>query len=118
MLTIYLQNNTLSSQIVVDILYTSRVIYSAGRKHLAEVTTVSIREQKGQQIADRMNIQRQGNLYVVPSQSGRGKYTVNPEPKRCTCPDYDFRRQPCKHIFAVECVIERQKVTTTDAQGN
>lgn len=40
---IYLQNNILSSQIIVDILYTSIVIYSAVGKHLAEVNTVSIR---------------------------------------------------------------------------
>jgi transposase/predicted nucleic acid-binding Zn finger protein len=78
---------------------------------------VSIREEKGRQIAERSNIVRDGHLWLVPSQSGKGKYKVNPEAKRCTCPDYDFRREPCKHIYAVERVIERQKVTTTDAQG-
>ena len=83
---------------------------------------MSIRQQKGLQIAQRANITRQGNLWLVPSQSGRGKYKVNLDSERpsCTCPDYDFRRDKCKHIFAVEFTVERQKTTTTttDASGN
>jgi predicted nucleic acid-binding Zn finger protein len=81
---------------------------------------MSIRQQKGLQIAQRANIIQQGRLYIVPSQSGRGKYKVDAEKKRCTCPDYDFRREPCKHLYAVECVIEKTKTTTTqtDAEGN
>src|SRR5947209_3006034 len=82
---------------------------------------MSIRQQKGLQIAQRANIVRDGNLYLVPSQSGRGKYKVNLDSERpsCTCPDYDFRRDKCKHIFAVEITVERQKTTTTttDASG-
>jgi transposase len=80
---------------------------------------MSIRQQKGLQIAQRANITRQGRLYVVPSQSGKGKYTVDADKKRCTCPDYDFRREPCKHLYAVEQVIERTQTTTTqtDARG-
>ncbi len=81
---------------------------------------MSIRQQKGLQIAQRANITRQGRLYIVPSQSGKGRYKVDAEKKNCTCPDYDFRREPCKHLYAVEIVIERQKTTTTqtDAEGN
>src|SRR5205085_12599344 len=81
---------------------------------------MSIREEKGRQIADRFRIIRDGKLYLVPSQSGKGKYKVDIEAKRCNCPDFDFRRQPCKHIYAVEIVIEREKTTTTttDAKGN
>jgi hypothetical protein len=80
---------------------------------------MSIRQQKGLQIAQRANITRQGRLYIVPSQSGKGRYKVDAEKKNCTCPDYDFRREPCKHLYAVELVIEREKTTTTttDAQG-
>src|SRR5947209_9526350 len=83
---------------------------------------MSIRQQKGLQIAQRANIIRDGNLWLVPSQSGKGKYKVNLDSERpsCTCPDYDFRRDKCKHIFAVEITVERQKTTTTttDASGN
>jgi transposase len=80
---------------------------------------MSIRQQKGLQIAERFNITREGRLWLVPSQSGKGKYKVDADKKQCTCPDYDFRREPCKHLYAVEQVIERQKTTTTqtDAQG-
>jgi transposase len=81
---------------------------------------MSIRQQKGLQIAERYNITRQGRLWLVPSQSGKGKkYKVDAEKRQCTCPDFDFRREPCKHLFAVEHVIEKTKTitTTTDAQG-
>jgi len=80
---------------------------------------MSIRQQKGLQIAQRANIVQQGRLWLVPSQSGKGKrYKVDAEKKHCTCPDYDFRREPCKHLYAVEYVIEKTKTTTTDAGGN
>src|SRR5215211_5216557 len=78
---------------------------------------MSIRQQKGLQIAQRAGIVQQGRLWLVPSQSGKGKYKVDAEKRQCTCPDYDFRREPCKHLYAVEYVIEKTKTTTTDAQG-
>ncbi len=78
---------------------------------------MSIRQQKGLQIAERANITRDGRLYLVPSQSGKGRYKVDADKRQCTCPDYDFRREPCKHLYAVEHVIEKTKTTTTDAQG-
>jgi transposase len=74
---------------------------------------MNLREQKGLQIADRTQIKRDGNLYLVPSQSGKGKYKVDPQAKTCSCPDYDFRRQPCKHIHAVEITIRRTQTTET-----
>jgi transposase/predicted nucleic acid-binding Zn finger protein len=81
---------------------------------------MSIREAKGRQLADSANIRRHGNLWVVPSATGKGKYTVDAKLSRCTCPDYDFRRQPCKHIFAVQITVEREQTTTTttDASGH
>lgn len=72
---------------------------------------MNLREQKGRDIADRINITQSGNLYLVPSQSGRGKYKVDPKAQTCSCPDFDFRRQPCKHIFAVEISVRRTKTT-------
>src|ERR1041384_2533536 len=81
---------------------------------------MTLREQKGRQIADRYRITQQGNLFLVPSQSGRGKYKVDPKAPFCSCPDFDFRRQPCKHIYAVQIIVERTQTTTTttDAAGN
>jgi transposase len=80
---------------------------------------MSIRQQKGLQIAQRATLTREGRIWLVPSQSGRGRYKVDAEKRQCTCPDYDFRREPCKHLYAVEHVIEATKTTTTttDAQG-
>jgi Transposase DDE domain/SWIM zinc finger len=75
---------------------------------------MSIREQKGKEIANRTNIIQDGNLWLVPSQSGKGKYKVNTEKQTCSCPDYDFRKQKCKHIFAVEETIERTKTVTVE----
>ncbi|HWW76295.1 MAG TPA: SWIM zinc finger family protein [Pyrinomonadaceae bacterium] len=81
---------------------------------------MSIRQQKGLQIAERFHIAREGRLWLVPSQSGSGRYKVDAERQSCTCPDFDFRREPCKHVYAVQHVIERTKTTTTttDAAGN
>jgi transposase len=75
---------------------------------------MNIREQKGLQIAQRAHIKRDGNLWLVPSQSGHGKYKVDAEAESCSCPDYDFRRQPCKHIYAVQVTIEQTKTTVTE----
>ncbi len=55
---------------------------------------------------------------LVPSESGRGKYKVDPQAQNCTCPDYDFRRQKCKHIFAVEITIRRTQTTVTQTKAD
>ncbi len=76
------------------------------------------RQQRGIEIANQSNITRKGNLWVVPSASKGGKYTVNLESDtpRCTCPDHELRRAKCKHIFAVEHTIEQITKTTTTTQ--
>jgi len=77
---------------------------------------MSIRQQKGLQIANRANITQSGNLWLVPSQSGKGKYQVSLDSQnpRCTCADFDFRQARCKHIYAVEHVIEKTKTTVVE----
>jgi transposase len=75
---------------------------------------MEMREQKGVAIATKANIKRDGNLWLVPSQSGRGKYKVNADVSKCSCPDFDFRQAKCKHIYAVEHVIEKTKTTVTE----
>src|SRR5437016_10303846 len=72
------------------------------------------REQRGLEIAARCKVVRRGLGWSVPSQSGSGKYTVTGLPRameggpRCSCPDFELRGQPCKHIFAVRMVIQRE----------
>jgi transposase len=78
------------------------------------------RELTALQIAATMPIKRRQHAWVVPSQSGHGDYTVahpNPAVARlegavhgltCTCPDFEERQLPCKHIIAVEYVVKRE----------
>lgn len=74
---------------------------------------MSLREQKGLEIANKAKITRKGNLFLVPSLAGSGQYTVDADEGRCTCPDYEFRRANCKHIFAVSIHIQRTRTVTT-----
>lgn len=70
------------------------------------------RQQRGLEIAATKKITRNGEMWVVPSQAGKSRYgvTINKEGKFCTCPDYEERQQPCKHVHAVEFVIKRETV--------
>ncbi len=71
------------------------------------------REQKALEIAAKSKIRRKGGKWVVPSQSGNGmEYQVDALVQECTCPDYETRGQSCKHMFAVEYVIERERSVT------
>ncbi len=63
------------------------------------------RKEKGRDIATRRLIERKGNFWEVPSQSGKGKYTVDLEKPSCTCPDFALRGLKCKHIYAVEYTL-------------
>jgi len=79
---------------------------------------MSIREAKGRDIADKARIVKSGNLYLVPSQSGRGKYSVDLEAGRCSCPDFDFTQAKCKHLFAVEFTVRRESKTVTETKAD
>jgi transposase len=72
---------------------------------------ISEREQRGLAIAALCRINKQDDgLWVVPSQSGAGKYHVRHGEGgcHCTCPDFETRGMKCKHIYAVEYTIERE----------
>jgi len=73
---------------------------------------ISEREQRGLAIAALCKIDKdpKEGVWLVPSQSGGGKYKVinDPENERCTCPDFETRGKTCKHIFAVRYTIERE----------
>ena len=74
------------------------------------------REQRGQLIAQKYRITRTDKGYEVPSQFNKGKYLVKVryDHKECNCPDYEVRRQKCKHIFAVEFTLQEE----IDNEGN
>lgn len=69
------------------------------------------RQQRGLEIAATANIVRAGASWTVPSQSGKGRYTVRADNDvaHCTCPDHETRGLKCKHIFAVEYAISRER---------
>jgi transposase len=77
---------------------------------------MSIRELKGKDIADRFKIVRNGNLYLVPSQSGKGKYKVDLDAGSCTCPDNEYTGARCKHLFAAELSVKRERKTVTETK--
>lgn len=69
------------------------------------------REQRGIEIANQRRIRKTTGGYLVPSQAGGAtKYAVfmaGAKPK-CSCPDHETHGGKCKHIFAVEYVIQRE----------
>jgi transposase len=65
-----------------------------------------LREQRGRELAARLRIvQNPSGKWTVPSDSGNGKYVVDPDAPSCTCPDWELNRHPCKHVWAVRYVI-------------
>jgi transposase len=70
------------------------------------------RQERGFQIATTAKIEKNPLGWKVPSQSGNGSYVVkiNGEPY-CTCPDFEARHQPCKHIYAVQYMLQKQEWT-------
>ncbi len=55
----------------------------------------------------------------MPSQNGHGTYVVTenrmfPNIRECTCPDYELRKQPCKHVFAIQYILTKE----IDKEGN
>lgn len=80
------------------------------------------REEKGLQIAAMSKVEKNRLGWKVPSQSGNGTYVVNLDHGHpfCTCPDFEKRQLPCKHIHAVEFVMKREENpdgTTTVTQA-
>jgi transposase len=82
---------------------------------------VEERKQRGIQIAAVARIERKGKCYLVPSVTNpkATKYEVAmlTSGTTCTCPDFETRGCKCKHIYAVECVIQRESSVSVDADG-
>jgi len=68
------------------------------------------RQERGLQIARQSKIVKTPVGWKVPSQSGIGSYVVTLDGKSfCTCPDFEKRGLPCKHIHAVEYILQREE---------
>jgi transposase len=74
---------------------------------------VEVRKQRGLEIAALARIDRDNDAYLVPSQTDprHPKYKVHyhAEHPTCNCPDHEQRGCRCKHIYAVEYVIRRER---------
>ncbi len=75
------------------------------------------REERGRQIAKRGGIRQIGGRYAVPSQTASGsgaRYIVDLVKESCTCPDWELRRQPCKHYHAALYFIVWERDVSAD----
>ena len=68
------------------------------------------RRKRGMAIAAQVRIEKNRLGYKVPSQSGNGSYVVSVDDEPfCSCPDFEKRQRPCKHVYAVEFTIQREE---------
>ena len=49
------------------------------------------------------------DLYLVPSCTGRGFYSVDYSEETCDCPDFRRRGENCKHILAVGVLVAKRR---------
>lgn len=72
------------------------------------------REQKALVIAAKSKIKKIQCVWLVPAQSKQAMYRVDPDPIKpsCSCLDHELTQLRCKHILAVEIVIQRDTETT------
>ncbi len=49
------------------------------------------------------------DLYLVPSCTGRGFYSVDYREETCDCPDFTHSRENCKHILAVGVLVAKRR---------
>ncbi|HLF71079.1 MAG TPA: transposase [Dehalococcoidia bacterium] len=65
------------------------------------------RRQRGLVLAATRKIRRKANAWIVPSQrDANDQYIVDGD--TCTCPDHTTRGVRCKHMYAVEYVLQRE----------
>lgn len=71
---------------------------------------MNAREERGLVIAATNKLIQKGQVWLVPSQSGKGKYTVSPDAASpyCSCPDHEDHGGKCKHLYAVEFTMNRE----------
>src|SRR5690349_5593330 len=67
------------------------------------------REQRGIIIAAICKLAQQDGRWIVPSQSGEKKYVVDLERHSCTCPDHQETGFKCKHQWAAEFTVKRER---------
>lgn len=68
------------------------------------------RQLRGLQIAATAKLVEKRGVWFVPSQTNAKRYIVRPDAAEpfCSCPDHEERGVKCKHLWAVEYVIQRE----------
>lgn len=72
------------------------------------------REERGILIAAKCKIEKakvRGSYYVPSQSKGGTHYLVDPACPHCDCPDFQEMGLKCKHVFAVEYTLQREKNT-------
>jgi len=72
---------------------------------------LNTREAKALEIADKFRIVESSGKWIVPSQTTSKKYAVRivGDSGDCDCPDFELRREACKHLMAVRYLIQRER---------
>lgn len=70
--------------------------------------TMQARQLKGLEIATHRDITRDGNIWLVPSQTDSTIYRTDLFLQTCTCPDFEKHKLKCKHLYAVEFLIQKE----------
>ena len=80
---------------------------------------IELRRQRGLEIAAVAKITRGHAYYRGPSQSDSRKYAVyyTPDSQTCDCRDHELRGCKCKHIFAVEFFMKRERNISVSLDG-
>ena len=73
---------------------------------------IEARKSRGFEIAKTNHITKNDKGWLVPSQSNGKPYVVqlsdNGDEPTCNCPDHQYRKMKCKHIFAVEIIVTKE----------
>lgn len=75
------------------------------------VRDMELRTARALHIAATTKLNPDNGRWKVPSQSGHGTYIVrvaDDQSLACTCPDFEERLAPCKHVQAVDITIKRE----------
>jgi transposase len=82
---------------------------------------MNAREERGLVIAALCKLNKTGDGWLVPSQTGAERiYRVNVEAQTCSCPDHLEAGFKCKHLYAVEFTMKREVAsdgTVTDTKS-
>jgi hypothetical protein len=79
--------------------------HSLGRK---QGCVMDARQAKGFALAANSEIIREGNVWIVPSESSSKKYVADLFLQTCTCPDFEKNRVKCKHLHAVDYLVRKE----------